>query len=51
MHTAEVLPLFDAGLVAPVIDSRFTLDDIAAAHAHMETNANVGKILIDIDAG
>lgn len=48
---AEVLPLFDAGLVAPVIDSRFTLDDIAAAHAHMESNANVGKILIDIGAG
>ncbi len=27
---AEVLPLFDAGLARPVIDSRFELDDIAA---------------------
>jgi NADPH:quinone reductase-like Zn-dependent oxidoreductase len=45
---AEVLPLFDAGLARPVIDSRFALDDIAAAHRHMEANANVGKILIDI---
>jgi putative PIG3 family NAD(P)H quinone oxidoreductase len=45
---AEVLPLFDAGLARPVIDSRFALDDIATAHRHMEANANVGKILIDI---
>ena len=45
---AEVLPLFDTGLVRPVIDSRYALADIAAAHAFMETNANVGKILIDV---
>jgi NADPH2:quinone reductase len=45
---AEVLPLFDAGLVRPVIDSRYSLADIGAAHAYMETNANVGKILIDV---
>jgi NADPH:quinone reductase-like Zn-dependent oxidoreductase len=47
---AEVLPLFDAGAARPVIDSRFELDDIAEAHRHMEANANVGKILIDIRA-
>jgi NADPH:quinone reductase len=47
---AEVLPLFDAGLARPVIDSRFAFDDITEAHRHMEANANVGKILIDIDA-
>lgn len=45
---AEILPLFDAGLVKPVIDSRYPLSAIADAHAHMETNANVGKILIDV---
>ena len=45
---AEVLPLFDTGLVRPVIDSRYALADIAAAHAFMETNGNVGKILIDV---
>lgn len=45
---AEVLPLFIAGLVRPVIDSRYPLADIGAAHAYMETNANVGKILIDV---
>lgn len=44
----EILPLFDAGLVKPVIDSRYPLSAIADAHAYMETNANVGKILIDV---
>jgi putative PIG3 family NAD(P)H quinone oxidoreductase len=45
---AEILPLFDTGAVKPVIDSRYPLSAIADAHAYMETNANVGKILIDV---
>jgi len=45
---AEVLPLFDGGALRPVIDSRYGLDDIVAAHRHMESNANVGKILLDL---
>jgi len=45
---AEVLPLFDTGVLRPVIDSTFSLDDIADAHRHMEADANVGKILIDV---
>ncbi len=47
---AEMLPLFDQGRLEPVIDSRFALGEIAEAHAAMERNANVGKILIDITA-
>ncbi|MEZ5343181.1 MAG: hypothetical protein R2706_17605 [Acidimicrobiales bacterium] len=31
-----------------MIDSRFAPDDIVDAHRHMEANANVGKILIDV---
>ena len=45
---SEMLPLFDGGAFKPVIDSRYVLDDIAAAHEHMGANANVGKILIDL---
>ncbi len=45
---AEMIPLFDSGAMHPVIDSRYALDDIADAHRHMEANANVGKILIDL---
>jgi putative PIG3 family NAD(P)H quinone oxidoreductase len=44
----EILPLFDAGSCRPVIDCRFPLESIADAHRHMEANANVGKILIDL---
>jgi putative PIG3 family NAD(P)H quinone oxidoreductase len=44
----EMLPLFDSGALRPVIDSRFRLDEIADAHAYMESDANVGKIVIDI---
>ena len=46
--TQEVLPLFDRGSLRPVIDRRFPLDAIADAHRHMESNANIGKILIDV---
>ena len=44
----EVLPLFTTGALRPVIDRRFRLDDVADAHRHMESDANVGKILLDV---
>lgn len=47
---AELLPLFGSGALKPVIDSRYGFDQIADAHAYMQTNANVGKILIDFSA-
>ena len=34
--------------IRPVIDRRFALADIADAHRYLETNANVGKVLIDL---
>ncbi len=45
---AEVVPAIEAGHVHPVIDRRFSLADIAEAHRYLETNANVGKVLIDV---
>jgi len=45
---AEVGPAIVAGAVRPVIDRRFALADIADAHRYLETNANVGKVLIDL---
>ncbi len=44
----EVVPLFDQGLLEPVIDRRFPLDDVVEAHRYMESNANVGKIVLDV---
>jgi putative PIG3 family NAD(P)H quinone oxidoreductase len=45
---AEVLPLFEAGVLRPVIDSCYRLEAVADAHRHMEANANVGKIVLEI---
>jgi len=45
---AEVAPLFERGALRPIIDSRYPLERIADAHAHMGANANVGKVLIDV---
>jgi putative PIG3 family NAD(P)H quinone oxidoreductase len=44
----EILPFFPGGELRAEIDRTFALDDLAAAHAHMENNANFGKILIEI---
>ena len=44
----EVLPLFTDGRLRPVIDRRVPLAEVADAHRHMEADANVGKILLDI---
>jgi putative PIG3 family NAD(P)H quinone oxidoreductase len=43
-----LLPDFDAGVLRPVIDRRFNLAQIVEAHQHMEANANVGKIVVDV---
>ncbi len=43
-----MLPWFEAGVLRPVIDSRFPLEAVADAHRHMERNANVGKILLEV---
>jgi NADPH2:quinone reductase len=44
----EMLPLFDTGALRPVIDSRYPLAQIADAHIAMESNTNIGKILVDM---
>jgi NADPH2:quinone reductase len=45
---AEVWPLLEAGVVAPVMDSEFALEDAAGAHARMEGGAHVGKIVLRV---
>ena len=48
---AEMLPHAATGALAPVIDSRFGLEDAPAAHERMEANLNAGKIVLDIGPG
>jgi NADPH:quinone reductase len=44
----EMLPLLAAGRLRPVVDRRYPIERVADAHAYMETNANLGKILLDV---
>ena len=46
---AQMLSHVAAGTMAPVIDSRFALADVAAAHERMESNANAGKLILEIE--
>ena len=43
-------PYAAAGARAPVIDSRYPLADIAAAHTRMGENANAGKLVLDVQS-
>ncbi|HEX6274366.1 MAG TPA: NAD(P)H-quinone oxidoreductase [Polyangiaceae bacterium] len=44
----EWLHRFDDGRLVTVVDSVFPLAHAARAHAHMETNTNVGKIVLGV---
>jgi len=44
----QVVPLLARGTVQPVVDRVFALRDAADAHRYMETNANIGKIVLEI---
>jgi putative PIG3 family NAD(P)H quinone oxidoreductase len=44
----QVWPLLARGEVKPVIDSTFPLEKASEAHRRMETNANIGKIILTI---
>lgn len=48
LFIAKIMPLFAVGKLRPVIDCRFGLDQIVEAHQLMESNANTGKIVIDV---
>jgi NADPH2:quinone reductase len=45
---AHVWPLLDAGVVGPVMDSTFPLDQAADAHARLESSGHVGKIVLTL---
>jgi NADPH:quinone reductase-like Zn-dependent oxidoreductase len=49
LFAQEVVPLFAQGLLRATIDSVFKLSDIAKAHARLEANETVGKVVIEID--
>jgi NADPH2:quinone reductase len=44
---AERLDDFHTGRLRITLDSRLAFADVAAAHRHMESNANLGKIVLE----
>lgn len=46
---AEMLPLFSSGALRPVVDSVYAFADVAEAQQRMASNANTGKIVLDLD--
>lgn len=44
----NVWPLLDAGVVGPVMDSEFALDEANFAHARMESSGHIGKIVLRV---
>ena len=45
---AEVVPLFERGLLRPVVDEIFDLDRIADAHERLASNETFGKVVVRI---
>lgn len=43
------LPRFASGELQPVIDRTFALRDAAAAHQYLETNQNIGKLVLRVE--
>ncbi len=43
-----VWPLLEQGRIRPILDQVFPLDEAAAAHALMESNRHIGKILLQV---
>lgn len=44
----HVWPLFEAGSIVPVVDSVFPIEDVAAAHALIDSSKHMGKIILQM---
>lgn len=44
----NVWPLLDAGVVGPVMDSEFALEETNLAHTRMESSGHIGKIILRV---
>jgi NADPH:quinone reductase-like Zn-dependent oxidoreductase len=42
----KFLPLFESGVVTPIVDSVFPVDKVEDAHTLMRQSGHVGKILL-----
>jgi putative PIG3 family NAD(P)H quinone oxidoreductase len=49
LFSRHVVPLLAAGIVKPVVDVVFRLEEIREAHRMMESNQNFGKIVLSVE--
>jgi NADPH:quinone reductase-like Zn-dependent oxidoreductase len=42
----QVVPWFERGVVRPVVDSTFAIDDARDAYARVESNEGFGKVIL-----
>ncbi len=47
---ADLMPAFADGRIRPLVDRVFAFDELAAAQAHMQADAHLGKIVLSIGA-
>ena len=45
----QLLPLFANGLLRPVVDRVFPLEEVVAAHKYLASNASFGKIVLTVE--
>lgn len=45
----NVWPLLESGLITPNISAAFPLADAAAAHDHLDSGSNTGKVVLTVD--
>jgi NADPH:quinone reductase-like Zn-dependent oxidoreductase len=44
----SILPHIASGRVKVVVDRAFALEDVAAAHDYLASNANFGKVVLEL---
>ena len=47
--SSQVMPLFDSGILKPIIYKVLSFEDCEKAHSIMESNENIGKIILNLD--
>ena len=48
LFAAHVVPLLARGVVRPIVDSVYSIDDVRAAHQRLESNKSFGKVVLTI---
>jgi NADPH:quinone reductase-like Zn-dependent oxidoreductase len=49
LFTEQVVPLLAGGVVRPVIDRVFEMEEVRAAHERIESNESFGKVVLMIE--